>query len=95
MRKSLHDSLSRSTMQLINTEQWSSDKDMMHPTRPEANADSFDETGKFCKLRALLECKRIFFNNKSETTFVETNSKFFMSSSDRERASLVLDKRVC
>ena len=46
MRKSLHDSLSRVTMELINTEQWSIDKDMMHPTRLEVNIDSFNETKK-------------------------------------------------
>ena len=33
MRKSLHDSLSRATMILINTEQWSSDKCMTYSTR--------------------------------------------------------------
>ena len=49
MRKSIHDSLSRATMPLINTEQWISDKHMMHPTRLEANVDFFTETGKYSK----------------------------------------------
>ena len=46
MRKSLHGSLSRSTMQLINAEKWSSDKEMIHPIRSEVNVDSFTEVGK-------------------------------------------------
>ena len=49
MRKSLHDSLSRATMLLINTEQQSSDKCMTHSTRSQENGDSFTETGKFAK----------------------------------------------
>ena len=94
MRKSLHDSLSRAIMQLINAEQWSSYKDSMNPTRSESNLDSFTETGKTCKKRALLECKRRFFNNKSEKTFAEVNDEFCMNLSDRERDFPVVDKRV-
>ena len=54
MIKPLHDSLSRDTMSLINVEQWSSDKDMIHLTRSKANVDSFVDTGKVCKNRELL-----------------------------------------
>ena len=68
---------------------------MMHPIRSEANVDSFTETGKICKKRALLECERMFFNNESEKMFAETNSEFFMYLSVRERALLALDKRFC
>ena len=60
MRKSLHDSLSIATMQLFNTEQCISDKDMTHPTRSQANIDSFTEAEKTCKKRALLECEDFF-----------------------------------
>ena len=82
-------------MLLTKTEQWSSDKAMMRPTRSEANIDSFSETGKICKKRALLECERIFFKIKTEKTFAENNSEFSMNLLDRERAMLVIDKRVC
>ena len=95
MRKSLHDSSSRATVLLTKTEQWSSDKDMTHPTRSEANACSFLETGIFFKKRALLECERRIFDNKTENIFAESNAQFCMNLSDRERATLVLDKRVC
>ena len=84
MRKYLHDSLLRATMQLIH-----------HPTRSEANADSFNEARKTCKKIELLECERIFFNNKLEKTFAEANADFFMNLLDKERALLVLEKRVC
>ena len=95
MRKSLYDSLSRDTMLLINTEQWSSDKDVTHPIRSEENVDSFTEIGKFCKKRALLECERRFFDNKTENDFVERNDEFSMNLLGRERAMLILDKRIC
>ena len=49
---------------------------MMHPTREEVNVDSFAETGKIYKQRALLECESRFFNNKSEITFTEANAEF-------------------
>ena len=78
----------------INAEQWGSDEHMMNPTRSEVNVDSFTETDKICKKRALLECERTFFNNETEITLSEINAEFCMNSSDRERATLVLDKRV-
>ena len=65
---------------------------MMHPTRSEINVDSFNEAGNTFKTRALIECKRIFYNNKSEITFAYANADFCMNLSNRESASLVLDK---
>ena len=76
MQKSLHDRLSRVTMRMINSDQWSSNKDMMHPTRSDVNVNSFSKAKNPCKRRALLQCERIFFNNKSEITFAEANSVF-------------------
>ena len=37
MWKSIHDSSSRDTVRVIKADQWSSNKDMMHPTRSEIN----------------------------------------------------------
>ena len=72
-------------MLLINAELWSSDKYMIRPTRSEVNVDSFTETVIFFKKRALLECERRFFDNKTENTFAEDNVEFCMNLSDRER----------
>ena len=66
MRKYLHDNLSRGNMCVINTDLWSSSKEMIHPTRSEVNIASFSETGRICLKKALLERERIFFNNRSE-----------------------------
>ena len=82
-------------MRVINTDQWSRDKEMMHPNRSEVNINSFTKSGKTWKIRALLECERRFFNNKSEINFAEANSEFFINLLNRERDSLVLDGRVC
>ena len=60
IRNLLHDILCRGTMLLIDAEQWTSHKEITHPTRSEANAYSFTDTGKFCRNRAFLECKRRF-----------------------------------
>ena len=79
MRKSLHDSLSRETMQLINAEQWNSDKEMTHPTRSEVNVNSVTKAGKKCKKREFLEYERRFFNNALEITFADYNTYFFMN----------------
>ena len=95
MQKSLHDSLLKETMELISTEQRSSDKHMTCPTRSEVNVNSFAEAGKACKKRAFLEFERRFFNNKSETTFADAKYDFCMHLSNRERSLLVLDKRFC
>ena len=65
MRNSLHDSLSRTNMILINNEQWIIGKGITCPTRSEANVVSFIETGKFCKKRVLLECKMIIVDGKT------------------------------
>ena len=95
MKKCLHDRLSSATMKLINYDALSSDEDQMHPTRTEVHVDSFAKAGKMSKQRALLECERRFFDNKSEITFAEANSDFFMNLINRERALIFLDKRVC
>ena len=46
VRKSLHDSLWRATMRIINTDHLSSDKEIIHPTRSEINVNSFTKAGK-------------------------------------------------
>ena len=43
---------------------------MKRPTRSEVNDNSFTEVGNTCKKRALIECERIFFDNKSEKLFL-------------------------
>ena len=42
-----------------------------------------------------LNARKDFFNNKSECTFGKENVDFCMNLSNRERALLVADKRVC
>ena len=44
MRKSLHGSLSRGSIHVINANPWSSNKAMTHPTRLEVNTNSFTGT---------------------------------------------------
>ena len=60
MWKYLYDSLSRATPQLINAEQWSSDKCMIHVNRSEVNVDSFTEQGKHAKIEHYLNAKGHF-----------------------------------
>ena len=36
--------------------------------------------------------RKLIFDNKTETTFAESNAKFCINLLDRERAMLVLDK---
>ena len=94
-RNFLHDSLPSKTMKFINYEICSSDKDLTHPTRGEAHVDSFTKVGKTSKQRALLECERRFFDNRTEINFAEVNSEFCVNLQSREIALLVLDKRFC
>ena len=51
-------------MELIDVEEWSAHKEVMHPTRSEANVDSFVETGRICRTRALLERERSFLTTR-------------------------------
>ena len=88
MRKELHDSLPRCTMTLVDVEEWSAHKEMMHPTSSEVNVDSFSETLKVCRTRELLECERRGFNNKIEETFAKRNTEFSMKLTDREKLCL-------
>ena len=83
MRKCLNDSLSSAKMNVINYDAWSSDKDLIHPTRKEVHVDPFAKSSKTCKQRALLECERIFFDNKTKITFAEENSDFCMNLTNR------------
>ena len=95
MRKSLHDSLSRGTMCVINSDLWSRNKDVIHLKRSEVNVTSFAETGRTCLKIDLMECEGRFFNNEPEHTFSESDCEFCMNLSNMEIALLVLDERVC
>ena len=95
MRKVLHDSLTRKTMELIDVEDWSTHKLMSHPTRSEVNVDSFAKAGRLCRTRAMLECERTFFNNKTEKTFSESFTEVTMNLRDREKYMMILDKMTC
>ena len=64
MRKALHDSLSRDTVVSMDVEEWSAREQMMHPKRSEGNADLFEDTGKFCRTRALIECEMRFLTTR-------------------------------
>ena len=64
MWKALHDSLSMDVIALIDVEDWSANEERIHPTRLEANVNSFTETGLICRTRALLECERKFFKTR-------------------------------
>ena len=60
MRKSLHDNLSKGTMCVINSDLWSSNKDMIRPTTSEVNVASFSEIGIRYLKRALMKCEKRF-----------------------------------
>ena len=94
-RKALHDTLTRKTMKLIDVEDWSAHKLIIHPTRSEENIDSFAKVRMLFRIRAFLECERKFFNNKIEETFTESYTEVTMNLIDREKAMLTLDKRTC
>ena len=94
MRKALHDSLPRDAMALIGVEDWSTNKERIHPTRSEASVSSFVEKGLVCITRALLECERRFFNDKTEETFAQSNSEFETKLTDWEKAMIVLDLSI-
>ena len=68
---------------------------MIRPSRLEVNVTSFAEAGRTFLRKAILECERIFFNNESDHTFAESTCEFCMNLSNRERSTLVLDKRFC
>ena len=95
MRKSLHDFLSRNTIALVDVEDWSANKEKIHPTRLEVSVNSFKETGIVYRTRALLECERRFFNNETEETFAQSKSDFEMKLTDWEKDMLTLDTRIC
>ena len=95
MRKALHDIFSRVTVTLTDAEEWSAHKEIVHPTRSEPNVDSFAEKVKVYRTRELLKCERRFFNNKTEETFAERNTEFYMKLTDREKTVLVLEKKIC
>ena len=95
MRKIICDSLSRKTMCIINADLWSGKKEMIRPARSEVNITSFTDIRRTYLKRALLECEKIPFNNKTECIFAESNYECCMNLSNRERALLVQDKRVC
>ena len=56
MRKALHDSLSKDTMDLVDAEDWSVNKERTHPKWSEVNLNSFTDTGLACRTQTLLEC---------------------------------------
>ena len=96
MRTSLHNSLSRDDMTSIDVGELSAHKEMMHPTRSEANVDSFaKKTGKVCGTRSLLKCERKFFNRKAEDAFAERSTEFSIKLKNKETAVLVLEKTIC
>ena len=95
IRKSLHDVLTKKTMTLITVEDWSAHKLMMHPTRSEANVDSFTKAGRIYRSRALLECEKRCFNKKTEKTFAESHVEVTMKLTYRGKSMLILVKRTC
>ena len=95
VRKFLHDSLSSRTMRMINSDLWSSQKAMIHPTRKVVNINSFTDTGRTYLKRPLLECEISVFNDKTEIIFTKQSYEFCVNSTNRERSLLVLDKRIC
>ena len=82
-------------MCIINAGPWSSQKAMTRPTISVVNVTSFAYTGRTFLKRDMLECERRFFNNKTEIIFAKQNCEFCVNLTNRERALLVLEKRMC
>ena len=95
MRKIIHDSFSRVSLQIIDGETWSKNKSLMHPSRIDTNTNDFTIIGKTCLTRELLETEPRFFNNDGEVSFAEGGEDYDMSLSCREKFILLLDTRAC
>ena len=65
-------------MTLIDVEDWGTHELMAHPTRLDANVDSFEKEERIYRTRALLGSERRFFNNKIENTFAESCTEVTM-----------------
>ena len=89
MKIKLHNSLNSKTMKMIDLNNW--EKNARAP-RIEVDIATWSPEGIECKNRALLECERRFFGNKSEEVF---GNNRFIQLNKREQAVLVLEKRTC
>lgn len=89
MRMELHKKLNSDTMEIIDVNNWGKT-----PKAPRVTVDvaTWSDKGKECKQRALLECERKFFGNRSEDVIRGASE---IKLKDREKAALVLDKRTC
>ena len=83
--KVMHDSLSRVTACLVGVDDRSANKERARPTRSEAKVESLAGARKPCRIRALLETGRRFFNNETEVTFAQSITEAEMSLTDREK----------
>ena len=76
VRKESHGSLSRGTIDLVDVEDWSINKEKIYPTRSEVSVSSLTGTGLARRTRALLEYERRFFNSETEDTFAQSDLEF-------------------
>ena len=95
MRKTLHDGLSCRRMNNTDVDYWSNKKYITHPTRSKINTETFTTTGNPCLNIALLETERCFFGNTTEKTFTESSEDCDVSSYDRKKVLLLMEKRTC
>jgi len=92
IRKNLHDALTSDTMDLICDRGWT---DQAHPPRVPIDVNDFSDGGRAWGRRALLETERRFFDNDSDDLMSELAQLALLKLTQREKATLVLDKRTC
>ena len=92
IRKKLHDAFTSDTMDLIYDRDWT---DQAHPPRVSMDVNNFSDGGRACRRRALLETERRFFGNESDDLMSELAQLALLKLTQREKATLVLDKRTC
>lgn len=63
MRNTAHEGLSYGSMNVIDAEDWSNNKSIMHPTRPEINTDTYTTVEKTRCNKALLETEWRFLES--------------------------------
>ena len=94
MRKTRYDGLLRGSLEAINVKTWGKNNFLMHPKRIHSDTDDFTIIGKTCLTRMSLETERRIFGNTEEIDFAESGENCDISLLDRQKATLLLDKRA-
>jgi len=93
VRNATYKKLTSDKIMVIDITNW--DNSMARAPRKEVEVDTFSEAGRECRARATLECERRFFGNNGNETMDAEGAQAKMKLSQREMATLVLDKRTC